>query len=105
MIELVYAVGSVLVVISAVLADACVLAQALLARWWQTPQGRHVFAFQAALGLCLSLWTLRLVVSDGPLFLVARMASFALVPVVLAWRLVVIIRTWHQARRNRRETG
>lgn len=99
--DLMYAIGSVLVVASALLADACVLAQAMLARWWETPQGRHVFAFQFALGLCLSLWAARLVVPEGDWFLAARMASFGLIPIVLAWRLMVILRTWRTMRRNR----
>ncbi|RCG32003.1 hypothetical protein DQ384_05525 [Sphaerisporangium album] len=98
-----YAVGTVLVVLSAVLADACVAAQMLLARWWRTSQGIHVFVFQAALGLCLSLWALRLIVPDGDWFLFARTASFAAIPVVLAWRLSIIIRTWRQARRQRKD--
>lgn len=105
MTDLLYAVGSVLVVVSALLADACVLAQALLARWWETPQGRHVFAFQVALALCLDLWTLRLAIPEGDWFLFARMAAFALIPAVLAWRLAIILRTWRTARRNRRETA
>ncbi|MDH2424722.1 hypothetical protein [Sphaerisporangium sp. TRM90804] len=104
MTEQLYAAGTVLVVLSALLADACVIAQMLLARWWQTPQGRHVAAFQSALGLCLTLWALRLIIPEGSWFAIARMASFALIPVVLAWRLVIIIRTWRDARRKRLES-
>ncbi|MEU8151801.1 hypothetical protein [Nonomuraea sp. NPDC048901] len=95
-----YLVGTVEVVLSAVLAVACVAAQMLLARWWQTAAGRHVMAFQAVLAVCLSLWTLRLVVPDGGWFIALRLAAFSGVPLVLAWRLAIIIRTWRSKRRE-----
>lgn len=93
--------GSVLVVVSAVLAWACVVAQALLARWWMTSAGRHVFAFQAVLALCLGLWGIRLLIPDGDWFQAVRLAAFTGVPVVLAWRLQIIIQTWRRGRRQR----
>jgi hypothetical protein len=95
-----YLVGSVLVLVSALLAVACVAAQALLARWWETPGGRHVMAFQAVLAACLSLWALRLAVPDGEWFVALRLVSFACVPGVLLWRLLIIIRTWRAKRRE-----
>jgi uncharacterized membrane protein len=95
-----YLVGSVLVLVSALLAIACVAAQALLARWWETPGGRHVMAFQAVLAACLSLWALRLAVPDGEWFVALRLVAFALVPVVLGWRLAIILRTWRAKRRE-----
>lgn len=93
--------GSVLVVVSAVLAWACVIAQALLARWWATAAGRHVFAFQAVLALCLGLWAVRLVWPEGDWFRLVRLAAFTGVPVVLAWRLQIIVQTWRRGRRQR----
>jgi hypothetical protein len=96
--------GSVLVVVTALIAIACVVAQALLARWWETPGGRHVFAFQSVLAACLSLWAIRLLFPGGDWFLIPRLVAFALVPLVLAWRLRIIIQTWRRARRLRQET-
>jgi len=98
------ATGSVLVVVSALLAVACVVAQAVLARWWQTSSGRHVFAFQSVLAACLGLWAARLAIPDGDWFEVARIVAFAGVPVVLAWRLQIIIRTWRSRQRERKES-
>lgn len=89
-----YLVGSVLVLLSALLAVACVAAQMLLARWWETAAGRHVMAFQGVLAVCLALWSLRLVVPDGSWFAVLRLVAFSGVPVVLAWRLLIIVKTW-----------
>jgi len=101
--DLVHLIGSLLVVVTALLAIACVAAQALLARWWSTPAGRHVFAFQAVLALCLGLWAARLFAPDGEWFQVARLVAFALVPWVLAWRLLIIVQTWRKRRRQRVE--
>ena len=98
-----YVIGTVLVLVSAVLAVACVAAQMLLARWWQTSAGRHVFAFQAVLAACLSLWAVRLVVPDGEWFVVLRLIAFSGVPIVLAWRLAIILRTWQAKHRARKE--
>ncbi|MFI7448060.1 hypothetical protein ACIBQX_11230 [Nonomuraea sp. NPDC049714] len=100
-----YLVGTVLVLVSALLAVACVAAQALLARWWETPSGRHVMAFQLVLAVCLSLWALRLAVPDGRWFVALRLIAFSGVPVVLAWRLTIIIRTWRAKRREHQKQG
>lgn len=94
-------IGTALIVVSALLAFACVTMHSLLARWWRTPAGRHAFSFEAVLALCLCLWASRLVVPEGDWFLLLRLAAFALVPVILAWRLVIIIQTWRRTRRNR----
>jgi hypothetical protein len=96
--ELLRMVGTALILASAVLATGCVVVHMLLARWWVTDAGRHTFAFQAVLATCLDLWALRLVVPDGAWFLVARLAAFACVPVVLGWRLEIIVRTWRRKR-------
>ncbi|MGW0805938.1 putative phage holin [Nonomuraea sp. NPDC002799] len=98
-----YLAGTVLVVVSAVLAVACVAAQMLLARWWQTPAGRHVMAFQAVLAVCLALWALRLAVPDGGWFVALRLVAFSGVPVVLGWRLLIIVKTWRGKRREHKE--
>ncbi|AQZ67647.1 unnamed protein product [[Actinomadura] parvosata subsp. kistnae] len=95
--------GNVLLILTALLADACVVAQALLARWWQTPAGRHVMAFQAVLAAMASLWALRVWLPDETWLLTARFVAFAGLPVVLAWRLAIIIRTWRAKRREHRE--
>jgi hypothetical protein len=103
--ELLQHSGTVEILLSAALATACVAAQSLLARWWVTPAGRHTWVFQAVFALCLDLWALRIVVPEGDWFLVARLAAFSGVPVVLAWRLRVIVRTWRASRRKRVEDG
>lgn len=100
--ELAQAVGSILIAISALLAVAVVVIHQLLARWERTAAGRHAFVFEAVLALSLTLWGLRLALPEGDWFLAVRLAAFALVPVVLAWRLIVIVQTWRRTRRQRR---
>ena len=100
-----YLIGTVLVLVSALLAWACVAAQLLLARWWQTPAGRHVMAFQGVLAVCLSLWALRLAIPDGEWFVALRLVAFAGVPMVLGWRLAIIVKTWRAKHREHKEAG
>lgn len=95
-----YLIGSTLLIVSTLLAVACVAAQALLARWWESGAGRHVMAFQGVLATLLTLWTLRVWIPDSALVLGLRFAAFAGLPVVLGWRLAIIIRTWRSKRRE-----
>ncbi|MGI5274905.1 putative phage holin [Nonomuraea sp. CA-218870] len=103
--DLLYSAGSALLIVSALLAVACVAAQALLARWWATPGGRHVMAFQFVLAAVLTLWALRVWIPDSDLIRVLRSVAFAGVPVVLAWRLGIIFKTWRGKRREHRREG
>jgi hypothetical protein len=96
-------VGTALIVVSALLSVACVVAHQVLARWWETPVGRHVFAFEAVLAACLGLWALRLALPEGDWFEVPRLVAFAGVPLVLGWRLLIILRVWGEERRRRME--
>ncbi|GAA2860228.1 hypothetical protein [Nonomuraea rubra] len=95
-----YLIGSVLLIVTSLLALACVAAQALLARWWETPGGRHVMAFQSVLAAVLALWALRVWIPDSDLIRTLRSIAFAGVPVVLGWRLLIILKTWREKRRE-----
>lgn len=90
--------GKALVVVSAVLAIAGLVVYQVLSRWWESSYGRHVFSFQAVIAVCLSLWAARLFFPEGDWFQVPRLVAFSGVPVVLAWRIVIIIRAWREER-------
>ncbi|TQS30068.1 hypothetical protein [Microbispora sp. KK1-11] len=94
--------GSVLIVCTAVLADACTLVYGFGFRWWRDSTGRHLFSFMASIGLVASLWAVRLLAGDTPWFAGARLAAFGLVPWVLGWRLLIILRALPQERQRRR---
>ncbi|MET8985814.1 hypothetical protein ABZW49_10235 [Nonomuraea wenchangensis] len=98
--EPLYFVGNLLLIVTALLALACVAAQALLARWWETSAGRHVMAFQGVLAAVLGLWALRVWFPDNDAIRTARSIAFLGVPVVIGWRLAIILRTWRDKRRE-----
>lgn len=98
-----FSAGNVLLILTAVLAVACVAAQALLARWWETSGGRHVMAFQGVLAAVLTLWALRVWLPDLGWLVVARGLAFGGLPVVFTWRLLIILRTWWDKHRTHAE--
>ncbi|MGW4411761.1 putative phage holin [Nonomuraea sp. NPDC004702] len=95
--------ANVLLIVTALLALACVVSQALLARWWETPAGRHVFAFQGVVAALASLWSLRVWFPDNETIRLLRNIAFVGLPVVIGWRLAIIIRTWRAKRRKHKE--
>jgi Na+/pantothenate symporter len=97
--------GNVLLILTAALAVACVVAQALLARWWETSGGRHVMAFQSVLAAVLTLWALRVWLPDMTWLVVARGLAFGGLPVVFTWRLLIILKTWREKHRKRAEVA
>ncbi|MER6581837.1 hypothetical protein [Nonomuraea sp. NPDC001023] len=98
-----FLIGNVLLVVTALIAWACVVSQALLARWWETAAGRHVMAFQAELAALAGLWALRVWFPDVEAIRIARSIAFVGLPIVLGWRLAIIIRTWRAKRRKHKE--
>ncbi len=84
-------IGNVLLMLTAALAGAIVLVYATT-RWWETAAGRNVMAFMACVAAVTGLHVLRLWYVGGLVFLWLRVAVFALVPLVLAWRLWMLIR-------------
>src|SRR5690606_41244825 len=84
--------GNVLLILTAALAVACVVAQALLARWWETSGGRHVMAFQGVLAVVLTLWALRVWLPDMTWRVVARGLAVGGLPVVVTWRVLFVLR-------------
>lgn len=84
-------VGTVLVWLAAVPATASVVKHAFTP-WRDTPAGRHLMAYMGVIALVLILYAARTVVpEDTAWFAWLRLAVFAAVPVVLAWRLVLQI--------------
>ncbi len=86
-------VGNAALVSTFLLCLAFVLIYAATSRWWQYEAGRNMMALMAALAAVTGLGTLRLVyLGGGEAFLWLRVAVFAFVPAVLAWRLWMLIR-------------
>src|SRR5947207_4424567 len=85
-------IGDVALVSTFLLCLAFVLVYAITSRWWQYEAGRNMMAFMAALAAVTGLATLRLVYPGGEVFLWLRVAVFAFVPALVAWRLWMLIR-------------
>ncbi len=103
MVETLRTIGTVEIVIAMALAWVVVLVHHFLAKWWTTPEGRHVFTFELVLAVVLGLWGLRLIIPEGDWFLFLRVVAFALLPVVLVWRLRILIANHRRARKARLE--
>lgn len=92
-------VGDGLIFISTGLIVACVIAYAWTTGddWRGTNTGRHLMWFMTSLASVLVVWSIRLVAVDilGHVdprwFYDIRLAVFATVPIVFAWRLAIII--------------
>lgn len=86
-------VGNVALIASTVLAIAFVALYASTARWWETESGRNVMAFMAVVAVQLTLSVVRIFsLVRGEWFLWLRLGTFVFVPVVLAWRLWMLVR-------------
>lgn len=91
-------IGSTLVVLSATIALTFMVVYHLKAHWWRTNDGRHVFTFMGVITTVLLLTTAQILVGDAAWFEWLRVAAFAGVPVVLTWRLGILIQA--QSRRT-----
>lgn len=91
--------GDVLLAASFVLAVACVVSYAIKTggAWRASEIGRHLMAFMAAMAAVLTMSFLRIVIvdvlghEDLPAFRMIRIIVFVGIPVVLGWRLKIIV--------------
>lgn len=90
-------IGAVEIVISAALITLGLVVFTALAKWWRSEGGWHVFCFMLSIGAVLDLSAARVVAGAGldvPWFVWLRVAVFTTMPVVIAWRVWIII--WAQ---------
>lgn len=102
MVDVLRILGSVEIVVAALLANACVLAYHLLADWRRERLGPHLMAFMVAIAMVLDLSAVGQFAFRGSLwFAVLRLVTFTAIPIVIGWRLAIIIRTQTGVRRVR----
>jgi hypothetical protein len=90
---MIFAIGTALVVVSALLAWAFCVGYHLSARWWKTEAGKHLMCFTASLAVVLSLWAVgAMTPTKGTWWDTLRIVAFTGVPVSLAWRLSLLWR-------------
>lgn len=64
--------------------------------WRETAMGRHLMAYSSVIALVLVVSLVRRMFPDPPFALeVIRLATFALVPVVIWWRCLLQIKAMH----------
>lgn len=78
-------IGNALLCVTAVVASASVVLHALTP-WWRSEMGRHLMAYAGVIATVIDLGVIKLVVGDSHGFQILRTCVFALVPVVMAWR-------------------
>jgi hypothetical protein len=97
-------VGNVLLAASGLFATAFVVLYSVTARWWRSPMGRNVMSLMFVIGAVLDLSVIRIFVPgsvDLLWFNILRLVVFAFVPVVLGWRLWLLIKVQVLRRRDR----
>lgn len=87
-------VGNVLLYTSTVIAAVSVIVYHGLSggRWAHSQEGRHVMAYMASIALILTTWMIGVVFEVPHWFDTVRLCVFATLPIVLTWRLVLIVR-------------
>lgn len=94
-------IGNGLVIYTFMISLAFCVAYHFAARWWETEFGRSLMIYQVAMTLVLGLTLPRLLVGgDNLIFQYVRIAVFAVVPLALTWRLIVLIKVQRRANRD-----
>lgn len=98
--------GDVMLIVAALVASAsAVVHWGVQPRWWTTGMGRHLFWYMASIAANLDLAAARVAFGaslDTPWFVVARLAVFATVVLVLSWRLLIQVQLRREAWLERR---
>jgi FtsH-binding integral membrane protein len=96
--------GTIGVYVSAGISTAGFLGFALMARFWNSRGGWHVFWYMLMISWVLDLTTVAHLLGDSPWFAWLRAATFAIgMPLVLGWRswLVFDLQLLHRYRRRK----
>jgi len=101
-------IGSVMLVVCALLSTTFVAGYYLTTDWKSTDVGRHLMAFSMSESAILLMYTARIIAGhDAVWFQIIRLLVFLSFPVVLAWRLVILLRyqlrPWVEERRKEQD--
>lgn len=101
-------ISDVLLISSALLANLFVVLYHLLTPWWRTDVGRNLQVFMIITAALLDLSAIRLA-GDASLdtgwFVWIRLGVFACLPVVIGWRIWILIRLQYQARKEKADAA
>jgi len=100
-------ITTILVVISAIVATSFVVAYHFTSRWWRTEVGRNLQAYMFISAGLLDLGVVRAVTNSSPdagWFIYLRLVFFSAVPIVIGWRLWILIKLQILAHHNGRDS-
>lgn len=101
MSDLLQTFGNVLVVYTFIVSALFCVAYQLYARWTETNFGRSLMLYQVAMTLIMGFISVRVIgIETGPL---PRIIVFAVVPLALTWRLIVLLRLQRLSRKEDRK--
>lgn len=87
--------------VSAAIAVASVVLYALLHPGWRrSGDGHHVMAYMVSVALILAVWSVGVLAVIPPWWEYVRLIAFMTLPVVLVWRLILIVRSYFERRRT-----
>lgn len=86
----VHVIGNVLIIITALGATLSVMVYARVP-WSHLPMGRHLMCYMVVIAAVLDLSVLRIMFGDSPEFQLVRLVVFVGMPVVVWWRLVLLV--------------
>lgn len=84
--------AEILVALSAAIGCIFMVTYQVKARWWRSHDGIHVFSFMGVMTAVLVLATLRRCLDEPAWYPVVSLIAFAGVPVVLLWRLRILLK-------------
>lgn len=93
--------GQILVLLTFLSSLGFVVTYHFLARWWETEFGRSLMIYQIAMTVILGLSAFQTFTGfHHSALTVFGLVVFAVVPLALTWRLLVLIRAQRRARRD-----
>jgi hypothetical protein len=96
----VQALGNFLFVLAAIPAVLSVLVY-MRVPWWRSGTGQHLMSYMAVIAAVMLLGCVRLIIGRNEFFEALRTTVFAGVPVVMWWRLILLIQEQRGDRRSR----
>lgn len=91
--EVIRVIGSIEIVLTAILANAfCILYQ-IKAPWWKSEVGRNIMILAMVIAGVIDVWIVALIFGgDNVGFRLLRLAAFAFMPYVLARRIWILLK-------------
>jgi len=91
--SLIGTIGTILVILDFVASLAFCITYHVLARWWETEFGKSLMIYQILMTLTLGLAIPRIIFGvSSPIFEWTRLVLFAVLPIAVVWRMVVMIK-------------